>query len=338
MFLPEESFSEINKAFVPSKPLEPIDKENILQNMNSLYELEDYIKEKIYDIKYPGVLPAINHNLSSPDEYSDEDEQNNSENIKEVETSNNNIESVDKKYKIESKSSDVIIFNSNNYSTNDEDEFSSIEILNEDRSEGNRNGWCLSSEQNDIKIHNKIIKVKNEDGTEYDSLAFYAEIILDVNSSKFVNYLNDINFRKEFDNLYQNGKIIQEIKDENNEIKSMDIYLYLKMPFFYTDRDFVVRKKIWKDYDNKKGCYLIHMKSVKINEYPEQTKPVRGEFIIRTGYICPIEGDENKCKLYLVTSFDIKMSAPIVLLRNLGSDGQKKWSEKLIQNINDHEK
>ena len=28
------------------------------------------IKEKIYDIKYPGVLPAINHNLSSPDEYS----------------------------------------------------------------------------------------------------------------------------------------------------------------------------------------------------------------------------------------------------------------------------
>ena len=214
MFLPEESFSEINKAFIPSKPLEPIDKENILQNMNSLYELEDYIKEKIYDIKYPGVLPAINHNLSSPDEYSDEDEQNNSENIKEVETSNNNIESVDKKYKIESKSSDVIIFNSNNYSTNDEDEFSSIEILNEDRSEGNRNGWCLSSEQNDIKIHNKIIKVKNEDGTEYDSLAFYAEIILDVNSSKFVNYLNDINFRKEFDNLYQNGKIIQEIKDE----------------------------------------------------------------------------------------------------------------------------
>ena len=160
MFLPEESFSEINKAFVPSKPLEPIDKENILQNMNSLYELEDYIKEKIYDIKYPGVLPAINHNLSSPDEYSDEDEQNNSENIKEVETSNNNIESVDKKYKIESKSSDVIIFNSNNYSTNDEDEFSSIEILNEDRSEGNRNGWCLSSEQSDIKIHKKIIKVK----------------------------------------------------------------------------------------------------------------------------------------------------------------------------------
>ena len=80
------------------------------------------------------------------------------------------------------------------------------------------------------------------------------------------------------------------------------------------------------------------MKSVKINEYPEQTKPVRGEFIIRTGYICPIEGDENKCKLYLVTSFDIKMSAPIVLLRSLGNDGQKKWAEQLIQNINDHEK
>ena len=116
MFLPEESYEEINKLLILKKPLEPVDRNNILKNLNSLYELEDYIKEKIYDIKYPGVLPAINHNLSSPDEYSDEDEQNNSENIKEVETSNNNIESVDKKYKIESKSSDVIIFNSNNYS------------------------------------------------------------------------------------------------------------------------------------------------------------------------------------------------------------------------------
>ena len=240
---------------------EPIDYLNSLQIENTNYDLKDcFIYQNYSPNEDCNRMYFQNNNAIKIDiirktieqwyveQNINEDEQNNSENIKEVETSNNNIESVDKKYKIESKSSDVIIFNSNNFSTDDEDEFSSIEILNEDRSEGNRNGWCLSSEQSDIKIHNKIIKVKNEDGTEYDSLAFYAEIILDVNSSKFVNYLNDINFRKEFDNLYQNGKIIQEIKDENNEIKSMDIYLYLKMPFFYTDRDFVVRKKIWKDY------------------------------------------------------------------------------------------
>ena len=63
MFLPEEDFSEINKIFTPGKPLQPIDEDNNLQNMNSLYKLEDYIKENIYDKKYPGILPDISQNF-----------------------------------------------------------------------------------------------------------------------------------------------------------------------------------------------------------------------------------------------------------------------------------
>ena len=35
MFLPEETFIEIKKAFIPPKPLEPVDKDNTIQNMNS---------------------------------------------------------------------------------------------------------------------------------------------------------------------------------------------------------------------------------------------------------------------------------------------------------------
>ena len=52
------------------------------------------------------------------------------------------------------------------------------------------------------------------------------------------------------------------------------------MPIIISNRDFTVRKKIWKDYNNKKGCYLIHLKSVKNEAYPEQRNPVRGNFII----------------------------------------------------------
>ena len=114
MFLPEESYEEINNLLILKKPLEPVDKNKIIQNLNSLYELEDYIKEKIYDKKYPGLLPEINHILLSQDENSDEDNQNNYENNKinlyknKLNIIDNNIEPLlDNKYKIYSKPNDV---------------------------------------------------------------------------------------------------------------------------------------------------------------------------------------------------------------------------------------
>ena len=130
MFLPEESYEEINKLLILKKPLEPVDRNNILKNLNSLYELEDYLKEKIYDIKYPGLLPEINHILLSQDENSDEGRQgynkNNNDSLNEVnsDVGENNIESIpEKRFKIYSNPNDIVTFNSNSYSTDDEDEF-----------------------------------------------------------------------------------------------------------------------------------------------------------------------------------------------------------------------
>ena len=74
-------------------------------------------------------------------------------------------------------------------------------------------------------------------------------------------------------------------------------------------------------------------------EYPEKSKPVRAKFIIRTGYICPFldEKEGEKCKLYLATCFDMKMNFGISMMKSKGSDGQRKWVEDFIKNINKHE-
>ena len=346
MFLPEESHEEINKLLLLKKPLEPVDKNNLIQNLNSLYELEDHIKEKIYDKKYPGLLPDINHIALSQDENSDEDNQNNEDQYNDnpnkikLNIIDNNKESLpDKKYKIYSKPNDVVKFKSDNYITDDEDEYNVISLLNEDRTENNEYNWILNSSQDNINVYYKVSNVKTDENEEINALFLCVDLIANINSSKFENYFNDTNFRKEFDKLYLKAKIIKENNDEINNLKIIDFYFYLNMPFFLTNRDFTTRKKIWKDHNNKKGYYLMHMKSVKNDDYPEKVKPIRGNFIIRAGYICPYnEGeDEEKCRLCLITCFDMKLRFPLPLVRNLSLNEQRIWAEDLIKNINKHE-
>lgn len=338
MFLPEEDFSEINRIFIQGKPLEPVDKNNDLQNMDSLYELEDYIKENIYDKKYPGILSDVN--LNSSGDYSNEDQEQKEEKELILFSSSKKLSSTsDKKYKIISKSTDIILFNEENYSTNDEDEFAAINLLNEDRNEGNDLDWVLSVTKDNIKIYYKQIRLKNEENKDFDTLIFYVEAILDIPSYKVNEYINDINFRKEFDSLYNQVKVLSENEDESNNLKIIELYFYMKMPVFISDRDFVVRKKIWNEYNNKKGCYLIHLKSIENSEYPPKQKPVRGKFINRAAYICPYMDEEReKCKLYLASCFDMKMSFGVSMMKSKGSEGQGKWVEELIKNINKHEK
>ena len=346
MFLPEESFEEINKLLILKKPLEPVDKNSLIRNLNSLYELEDYIKEKIYDKKYPGLLPDINHIALSQDENSDEDNQNNEDQYNDnpnkikLNIIDNNKESLpDKKYKIYSKPNDVVKFNSDNYITDDEDEYNVISLLNEDRTENNEYNWILNSSQDNINVYYKVSNVKTDENEEINALFLCVDLIANINSSKFENYFNDTNFRKEFDKLYLKAKIIKENNDEINNLKIIDFYFNLNMPFFLTNRDFTTRKKIWKDHNNKKGYYLMHMKSVKNDDYPEKVKPIRGNFIIRAGYICPYNDEENeeKCRLCLITCFDMKLRFPLPLVRNISLNEQRIWAEDLIKNINKHE-
>ena len=90
--------------------------------------------------------------LNSSDDYSNEDQEQKDEKELILFSSSKKLSSTsDKKYKIISKSTDIILFNEENYSTNDEDEFAAINLLNEDRNEGNDLDWVLSVTKDNIK-------------------------------------------------------------------------------------------------------------------------------------------------------------------------------------------
>lgn len=107
------------------------------------------------------------------------------------------------------------------------------------------------------------------------------------------------------------------------------------MPFMFSDRDFIIRKKIWKNYNNKENCFLINIKSIDHSDYPPTDNIVRGKFVNRSAYICP-DGDRN-CKFYLAACCDVKVPIGVSLTKSKGSDSLIEWVEKFIENIKKHE-
>ena len=101
------------------------------------------------------------------------------------------------------------------------------------------------------------------------------------------------------------------------------------MPFIFTDRDMVLREKIWENYLGEKDCCLGRIYSIEHPDYPPKEKPVRATFENRGEYIKPI--DNNKTKLYFCSKFDMKMSVPVSMMEGKGSEGQEKWVKEFIK-------
>ena len=229
----------------------------------------------------------------------------------------------DKKYKITSNFNGVVTI-PQNYSTDDEDEFNALKVLNEDLS-----SWKKYIDKDGLKLYFKPFPVKDEKGNDAESVIGFLDGILDFPASLVISKLNDYNFRKIIDDNYKKGKLLKE-KTEGN-IKIMEMYLYMKMPFIFSDRDFVVQKKCWLDYNGNKDHALFHLHSIENPEYPAKEKPVRGIYINRSGYVKPL-GD-NQCKLNIVTAMDIKMSLGVSAMSKSGAEKQENWFKGLKQEL-----
>ena len=230
----------------------------------------------------------------------------------------------DKKYKISSNNDSVVLLPPN-YSTDDEDEFNAIKVLNEDLS-----SWKKYTDKDGLKLYFKPLPVKDEKGNDAESVVGFLEGILDFPASHVITKLNDFNFRKGIDDQYEKGKLLKDTMIEDN-IKVMEMYLYMKMPFIFSDRDFVVQKKCWLDYNGNKDHALFHIHSIENPEYPEKEKPVRGTYINRSGYVKPL--GESKCKINIVTAMDIKMSLGYSTMSKSGAEMQEKWFKKLKKEL-----
>ena len=141
--------------------------------------------------------------------------------------------------------------------------------------------------------------------------------------------MNDFSFRQKVDENYKKGKLISESMEGN--IKYMEIYLYMKMPFIFSDRDFVIKKKCWLDYNGNKDHALFFIHSVENPQFPPTKKLVRGTFENRSGYIKPL-GD-NQCQLNVVTAMDVKMSLGVSTMSKNGAEMQEKWISNLRKEL-----
>ena len=220
----------------------------------------------------------------------------------------------EKKYKINSGN---IVSLPENYSTDDQDENIAVNTLNEDIS-----SWKKYTDKNGIKLYFKPYPVKDEEGKDVESVIGYCEAILDFPAGQVIQKMNNFEFRKNVDDQYKKGNLISE---------KMDMYLFMKMPFIFSDRDFVVRKKCWLDYNGNKDHALFYIHSIENSEYPPKKKLVRGTFENRSGYIKPL-GD-NKCQLNVVTAMDVKMSLGVSTMSKNGAEMQEKWIDNLRKEL-----
>ena len=229
-----------------------------------------------------------------------------------------------KKYPITNTPNSVVAL-PENYSTDDEDEFNAIKILNEDLS-----AWKLYTDKNDVKVWFKSFPTKDEKGEDTEGVIGYTEATINCPASKLITSLNDFNFRTDTDEQYKKGKLISENTIDGN-IKEMILYLYMKMPFIFSDRDFVVQKKCWLDYNGNKDHALFYMHSVENSEYPPKDKPVRGTYVNRSGYVKAL-GD-NQCKINVVTCMDIKLNVGVERMSKSGAEMQENWIKALRKKL-----
>ena len=204
-----------------------------------------------------------------------------------------------------------------NVNATDKDEKACLGFLTLDKT-----NWEVRDQTDDYKISYAYIQMENPlTNSSEEKACFCLEMTLKKPVETVVKYLNDFNIRKTFDTLYAEGKLVSEKKGDP------EVYIYyllLKMGFVFSNRDFVIQKKVWKDYKGNKGHHLIHICSTNHSDYPEQSDPVRGVFLNRAAFIRP--GNEGETKFTLCNCIDMKIiNVGTFMAVSKGTGGMKKW-------------
>ena len=214
------------------------------------------------------------------------------------------------------------------YTTDDTDEYNLINLINEDVSKGNKFGWELSIKSKEVEVYSKKSKLKNGD----KSIITKTIAIFPYPINIVIQYLEDFEYRKRYEMMMKRGKSIEKIKYDDNLEKEY-LYLYLKMPLMFDDRDFVEEKKLWINHGKKDKTALFLLKSVERDDYPIKKGIVRGEMIINGNYLEEIS--KNKTGIVMVCEMDIKMSSSIAtsLMAKEAPKGQKEWVKDTLKRL-----
>ena len=131
-----------------------------------------------------------------------------------------------------------------------------------------------------------------------------------------------------WDKTFDKHEVITELPEENGIIKEIE-YLYIKFPLMMDNRDIVQQKKIWKEYNSDKNCYLSIAKSIEYPSIPPKKKIIRGEMLFDAVYLK--EDKIGETKMYLINNVDLKITSMVDLVNNTAKKKPKEFIENLTK-------
>ena len=131
-----------------------------------------------------------------------------------------------------------------------------------------------------------------------------------------------------WDKTFDKHEVITELPEENGIIKEIE-YLYIKFPLMMDNRDIVQQKKIWKEYNGDKNCYLSIAKSIEYPSIPPKKKIIRGEMLFDAVYLR--EDKIGETKMYLINNVDLKITSMVDLVNNTAKKKPKEFIENLTK-------
>ena len=142
------------------------------------------------------------------------------------------------------------------------------------------------------------------------------------------NILMDTPGMDNWDETFSKHEIVEEYPEENG-IKKVVEYLFIKFPLMMDNRDIVQQKKIWKEYNGDKNCYLSIAKSIEYPSIPPKKKIIRGEMLFDAVYLK--EDKIGETKMYLINNVDLKITSMVDLVNNTAKKKPKEFIENLTK-------
>jgi len=182
--------------------------------------------------------------------------------------------------------------------------------------EASESDWKSVCNAKEVQVYKKKVE-----GSPAILLKAYA-IIDDITPEVIMKAITDQKSRREWDKVCQDFTIFDEDPDTNDCI----VYYLIKAPMGVSNRDFVQKRQMVRDYPTP-GAITLHFKSVVHPKFPVVKKIVRGETSI-SGYILEPIGATGT-KLTLVSQNDIKGLIPKSIVNMVAAKAPKQWVANL---------
>ena len=161
-----------------------------------------------------------------------------------------------------------------------------------------------------------VYKHKNEK----PALMARSEFEVKLPAQRVYELIYDISIRTQWDKNLSKFKIMKVY----NEFSDL-YYCYFKAPPFVTDREYLQKRVLVKNYENID--YIIGFISVEDDEFPHQKGVIRANTLI-SGYII-IGTGESTCKLTAISQTDFRGNIPKSLMNQAIQKGPIEWLAKI---------